>query len=235
MPSSVIVAIETSSRIGSVALGNEQELWEEQFFTGPMRHTSECLPTLKTLLAEHHCDPTDITELRLSIGPGSFTGLRIAVSLAKSMALAQTMRIVTVDTLDTIAANLTTDAIPTAQTCIALLDAKRNQFFTAGYRRDSASGPWRKDLNDSILTTDEIMEGFVAQHDCVYVLGDALVYHQEKFTHKNTIITDDSLWSPRASQVFALGQAKSNQGQFADPMTLEPFYLRGPQVTLKRR
>ena len=233
MPSSIIVAIETSSRIGSVALGDSQGLWSEAPFSGPMRHTSECLPTIKTLLAQHHHSPADISELRLSIGPGSFTGLRIAVSLAKSMALAQGVRIVTVDTLDVIAANLTDPTGPTS--CITLLDAKRNQFFAAGYTRNSNQEIWHKDLNDCILTAKEIMTGFAARHTPIHVLGDALLYHKDKFLGKKTVIADESLWSPQASKVFTLGHEKSQKGLFADPMTLEPFYLRGPQVTLKKR
>ena len=90
-------------------------------------------------------------------------------------------------------------------------------------------------MDDCILTAQEIMEGFVAQQGPVSILGDALVYHKDKFLGGNTVIVDESLWSPRAGQVFILGQEKSKHGLFADPMTLEPFYLRGPQVTLKKR
>ena len=203
-----------------------------------MRHTSECLPMIRTLLTEYGCQPRDIQQIRLSIGPGSFTGLRIAVALAKSMHLAQGVSIVTIDSLDVIAANLTEKSVPQAQTCLTLLDAKRNQFFVAGYRRHSSNGTesgWHKILDDCILTSDEIMTGFIAQHAPVYISGDALVFHQARFSSDHTIITDKSLWSPRAGQVFHLGQEKAQLGQFGDPMRLTPFYLRGPQVTLKKR
>jgi tRNA A37 threonylcarbamoyladenosine modification protein TsaB len=62
-----------------------------------MQHSSELFPAVGDLLQDHGCVPTDIDQVHLAIGPGSFTGLRIAVAMAKAMHLATAVRIVTVD------------------------------------------------------------------------------------------------------------------------------------------
>ena len=88
----VTIAIETSSRIGSVALGIQGNLLAEITFSEPLRHSSELLPSILALLDQHHFTARQIKQVFISIGPGSFTGLRIAVATAKAMALAKQER-----------------------------------------------------------------------------------------------------------------------------------------------
>ena len=85
--------------------------------------------------------PEEIEQIYISVGPGSFTGLRIAVTLAKTMHLASAAKIVAVDTLDVIAANINdyikeqTNGFP--EKIATIIDAKRGQFFIAVYQRNS--------------------------------------------------------------------------------------------------
>lgn len=262
----LILAIETSSRIGSTALALGDRLLEESAFSGPMSHSEEIFPTIEGLLARHDRGPRDIAQVHIAVGPGSFTGLRIAVTLAKSMALAQGVRIVTVDSLDVVAANLAEDSWDTAgegesrpaplpNRVAALFDAKRSQFYVGVYER---TGPnqttagesplnqvgyeipamkgdlWQKICPDSLMTAQEILDGF-AGSGTLGVLGDGLLYHREEFVRDNVRILSEGCWSPHAACVHRLGWQKARSGRFDDPLALTPFYLRGPQVTLKRR
>jgi tRNA threonylcarbamoyladenosine biosynthesis protein TsaB len=142
-----VLAVESSGRMGSVAIAAGPELLAEKSITGPMRHSSELFPGIQQLLAGLSAGPDDIKDVYISIGPGSFTGLRIAVTIAKMMNLALGTRIVTVDTLDVIAANI--DAAGTKRLAV-VLDAKRNQFFAAAY--ESRNGQWHKTIEDSLIT-----------------------------------------------------------------------------------
>src|SRR5688572_5406356 len=81
------------------------------------------------LCREQGIGPKDLAELYLSIGPGSFTGLRIGVTLAKTMSLTTGVKIVAVPTVNVLAAN----APPDAKHVIIVLDAKRDQIFTARF------------------------------------------------------------------------------------------------------
>ncbi len=102
----VVLAVETSSRIGSAALALGPRLLEELRFSGPMQHSAEIFPAIDELLKRHGYAPTDLSQIHVAIGPGSFTGLRIAVTMAKIMHLAGSVQIVTVDSLDVVAANV---------------------------------------------------------------------------------------------------------------------------------
>ncbi len=182
-----------------------------------MQHSSELFPAIGDLLRDHRYVPTDIDQVHLAIGPGSFTGLRIAVAMAKAMHLANAVQIVTVDSLDVVAANLSEapaghSDTPGDETGIvipdriaALFDAKRGQFYVSVYDRIMAvpgrpregenEGPgyripgpdnslWRKIAPDSLMTAQEIVEGF-AGSDPVGLLGDGLFYHRDSFDSRS--------------------------------------------------
>ena len=252
----IILAVETSSRIGSAALAAGPILLEERTFSGPMRHSSELFPALVDLLEGHRFAPTDLGQIHISIGPGSFTGLRIAVALAKTMHLAHGVRIITVDSLDVVAANLADanhqPAVPSR--IAALFDAKRGQFYASVYDRDAAApatdldtekqgtdyripaphnGLWKKIAPDRLMTAQEILAGF-AGTERIGLLGDGLLYHRDKFDPDRVVILPEHTWSPHARNVHHLGYQKACAGRFADPLALVPFYLRGPEVTLRR-
>ncbi len=107
MKKNLILAVETSGRVGSVAIATGRQLLAEVRLSGPMKHSAELFPAIRTLLDRFGRTPEEIEQVYISVGPGSFTGLRIAVTLAKAMRLAGSAKIVSVDTLDVIAANVT--------------------------------------------------------------------------------------------------------------------------------
>lgn len=262
----LVLAIETSSRVGSVALALGPDLLEESQFSAPLQHSAEIFPAVERLLTRHGRTPGAVAQVHLSTGPGSFTGLRIAVTIAKTMYLANAVRIVTVDSLDVVAANLSDKscqsprqgkarqqaAVP--ETIVALFDAKRGQFYAAGYRRivpgpsepqenlnedcgyripAPGDGTWHKVVPDCLMTAREIMERFAGEGR-IGLLGDGLLYHRDKFHADGLVILPERYWSPRAARVHLLGYQKAVAGRFTDPLALTPFYLRGPQVTLKK-
>jgi tRNA threonylcarbamoyl adenosine modification protein YeaZ len=101
----LVLAVETSSRIGSVAIALGEKILAETTFSAPIRHSAEIFPAISDLLSRFSRKPNQIEQVYISVGPGSFTGLRIAVTLAKTMHLANAAKIIAVDTLDVIAAN----------------------------------------------------------------------------------------------------------------------------------
>jgi len=261
MDESLILAVETSSRVGSVALALGPTLLAQTTFSAPLQHSTEVFPAISCLLDRFGRTPGDIAQIHIAIGPGSFTGLRIAVAMAKTMHLANAASIVTVDTLDVIAANIGDGpGAPPLQDSdnisfdriAAILDAKRGEFYAAVY--DRADRPqragetaftgegyeipapgnciWRKIAPDSLITAGELIERFTGDRP-LGVLGDGLLYHRDKFTAEGVHVLPQRCWSPQASMVHALGYQKAQAGLFADALTLTPFYLRGPLVTLK--
>jgi tRNA threonylcarbamoyladenosine biosynthesis protein TsaB len=259
------LAIETSSRVGSVALALDQHVLGQTAFSAPMQHSAEIFPAIVELLGRSPYGPSDLGEVHISIGPGSFTGLRIAVAAAKVMHLANGVRIVAVNSLDAIAANVKdapsgeafhSNSKESSDPCrlATLLDAKRGQFYTAvyeyergdrrpegalddpGYRIPApADGFWRKVLPDCLMTAADLRDRFATPDNPIFVAGDGLLYHLDQFQGEEVRVLDPKYWSPRATGVHLLGRQKAMLNRFSDPLTLVQFYLRRPEVTLRRR
>ena len=250
---SLILAIETSSRKGSVAISFNEKILAEKFFSAPLRHSAEIFPAIQDLLDQFGFKPDQIRHIYISGGPGSFTGLRIAVTIAKIMQLTQAVKIVAVDTLDVVAANVI-NLIPDgaisepnhklpaidAERVAAVLDAKRGQFFIAVYERDNneqqdktGRAIWKKILPDSLMTSSQFIEKFACQTRPLWLLGDGLLYYKDKFKADNVHFFNEDYWSPRAGKVLLLGRQMAIKEQFTDALTLTPNYLRKPDITIK--
>ena len=240
----LILAVETSGRLGSVAIAVGRRMLTETVFSGPMRHSSEVFPAICSLLNRFGRKPRDIEHIYISVGPGSFTGLRIAVSIAKTMHLANNVKIVAVDTLDVIAANIDgyfKQIRNDVEKIAVILDAKRSQFYIAVYQRMSAErrtasdGIWKKTHPDSLMSTSQFLGRFAGKAKPVWLLGEGLVYYADKFKAEGVRFLDEQYWAPRAEKVHLLGWKMASAGQFADPVTLQPKYLRRPEAEVKRK
>lgn len=224
-----ILAIETSSRAGSIALASGPTLLVEHVLPPDQRHAAELMPAIERLTRDAGWKPADIHQLYLSIGPGSFTGLRIAVALARSLAHALGTKIVAVPSLDVIAHN----APPELEIVLPILDAKRSQVFTALYRR--LPGGALERITDQQLTTPaailEQAHDLAGPADRIALLGEGVDYHRPAFAaHQNVVELPKELWPPRAATVHLLGYALAQQQRFADPATLLPTYIRLPEA-----
>lgn len=238
----LILAIETSGRIGSAALAKGPELLAQEKFSAPMAHSKEVFCVINDLLGRFDKSPQQIEQVYISVGPGSFTGLRIAVTIAKTMHLANATKIVAVDTLDAIAQNAldyTTDE--SAETDIkniaTILDAKRGQFFAAVYRLTSAAEPtekWKKVLSDCLITSEEFKAKFADPQNPIWLLGEGLVYYKDDFKANGIDFLPEDHWQPTAANIYKLGYRLALADKFADPVTLEPKYIQRPDAKPKK-
>jgi tRNA threonylcarbamoyladenosine biosynthesis protein TsaB len=258
----LILAVETSSRKGSVAIALNKKTLAEKVFSAPLSHSAEIFPAIRGLLEKFNLNPCQIEHIYISGGPGSFTGLRIATTIAKIMQLAQSAKIVTVDTLDVVAANVVNlipeYALPASEDKLpdidgdriaAVLDAKRGQFFIAVYERDTddeqnaavlwtpygGRSIWRKVLPDSLITPSQFLERFACKDKPVWLLGDGLLYYKDRFEAGGVNFFHEKYWSPHAGKVLLLGRYMASKGQFTDALSLVPNYLRKPDITIKSR
>ena len=99
------LAFETSGALGAVALGRGPDVLDVRQFSGPRRHAVEFLPTIDAICRSNAVTASQIERVYVSSGPGSFTGLRIGVTAARMISLANDARIVAVPTLEVIAQN----------------------------------------------------------------------------------------------------------------------------------
>ena len=125
-----VLAVETSTMCGSVALLEEEKLISEYLLDIKTTHSERLMPAIDRVLKDSEVDLSQIDGFAVSLGPGSFTGLRIGLSAIKGLALAMNKPIAGIPTLDALAHN-----IPFSRYTISpLLDARRGEVYTALYR-----------------------------------------------------------------------------------------------------
>lgn len=232
----LILAVETSGRTGSVAIANGPNLLGQTAFSAPMKHSAEILPAITALLEQAGKEPGQIDQIYISVGPGSFTGLRIAVTIAKTMSFACDTKIVAVDTLDAIAENAADymkEKNADLQKIATILDAKRGRFFVAVY--ENQNGNWQKTVDDCVMSISQFVEKFANPDQPISLIGEGLVYYRDKFKSTGIDFIDESYWAPKAEKVLQLGRQKAAKGQFTDALKLQPAYLRRPDIGKKKQ
>jgi len=220
------LAIETSGKVGSIALCEFGRVLNEEEFAHGLAHAAEIIPIIDRLCRAGGWGPQDIEQVYVSAGAGSFTGLRIAVTLAKTLALSSGAKIVAVPTVRVLAENGPGEV----GNLIIVLDAKRDQIFTARFSR--VGSEWREEEEAHLDTLVGMLERASRP---VYLLGEGLPYH-EKFIDKadsSVISTEPESWRARASVVARLGWEMAKRGEFSAADALAPIYIRRPEAEEK--
>ncbi len=236
--SAIILAIETSARLGSVALARGPQRLAERSFSAGFQHTRELMPVIAQLTAQRGWTPGQPDQIHLSIGPGSFTGLRIAVALAKALTFAHPhIKIVTVPSTDVLVQNASQAAATqnlSIQTTACVIDAKRKQIYTALYEKlfpddqpDSFIPGFRTIIPSSLMTPQELLEKSPRP---LYLLGEGLKQHSAALTAPDVFHLDSDYQQPHAAKVHACGWLRARAGLFDSPQELIPLYLRRPEA-----
>lgn len=217
-----ILAIETSIRPGSLALFEDDRLLAETSLPDQQRTTSALTPSMKGLLDKIGWQPTDVQLVATTVGPGSFTGLRVAVTTAKTLAYAVGAEIIGLNTLEVIALQAAGLEDGTMQ-IDAVIDAGRGELFAARYRllKDATV---EVVYETHIVPAAQWIESLTAP---ATVTGPAL--EKEKLTGRlppEVRIVDASLWDPCATTVGRLAWHAHQSGRRDDLWQLVPQYYR---------
>lgn len=213
----IVLGVETSGLQGTLALLRDGDCLAARSLEQPgRRHAQTLVAEVQRLLHEFGLAPRDLHLLAVSIGPGSFTGLRVGVVFAKTYAYATGAALAAVDTLRAIAAESPADI----SRLHVIADAQRNELFVGTYRRDAhgdvhREGPIRIESTDAWLCS-------LRPGD--FVAGPGLVRTGQP-AGRFTVLTQQSI-SPRAETIARLGEAQHKRRELADLWELEPFYLR---------
>jgi len=206
------LAIETSSRIGSVTLGRGDAILATAQLPEQRRHAVELLPTIDRLCRHYAIGPPDIGEIYISIGPGSFTGLRVAVTTAKVLSRVTGAKLVAVPTLEVVAANVA----PYTDRVAVMLNAKGGRCFTAVFENG------RPILGPALMTPAQLCDDFRGP-----ILGDHL---PDQDWPADVQLLDPALAVPRSESVWRIGRAMAAAGQFTPALDLVPLYVRLPEA-----
>jgi tRNA threonylcarbamoyladenosine biosynthesis protein TsaB len=168
MPMSKLLAIESSASLCSIALSIDGKLSTREQ-DGSRTHTQYMLAFIDEVLQEQQCTVAELDAIVFSAGPGSFTGVRLATSVAKSLAYAANIPLVPVSSLAAIAQTV---ARVTAchEPCLVITDARMGEVYVAEYDFDE-SGLARSVMPDILMSLDQLQE---LQFQSKRLAGDAL-------------------------------------------------------------
>jgi tRNA threonylcarbamoyladenosine biosynthesis protein TsaB len=192
----------------------QAELQHEMMLPVNERSAQTLLPTVADLMKACHWQPTDIDLVCVTSGPGSFTGLRIGVTAAKTLAFAVNAQLAGVHTLAILAASVPNRA----GRLWAIMDAQRQELFAASFDCvDYTNEPVTRIINIEAWLT-QLRSGDS-------VVGPPLAQLTSKLPVGVTAV-DVELWQPQAKTVGMLGYELFQQGRTIDPVQVVPNYYR---------
>jgi len=221
------LSFETSGAIGEVALARGQDVIARVRFHKRRAHATEFLPAIESLCRDHRVEPRQVRLVYVSAGPGSFTGLRIGITAARMIALAQEATIVAVPTLEVIAQNALLAPDPPQEIAV-VLDAKRKRVYAASFQLEGDR--YHATCKPAEVDPRAFLE--TCSPNC-HVLGEGVPYHRGAILAAQRPLLPDACYPPRAATVALLGYQKAQQGKVVDPRHLTPVYIRPPEAEEK--
>ncbi len=224
-----ILGLDTATLCGSLGIIDDDEVVAEYALRREETLSARLLPAIQTLLAEARLDLHEIDGIAVSLGPGSFTGLRVGLSAVKGLALAAEMPMAGIPTLDALAYNL---PFTPYQIC-PLLDARKEQVYTALYK-NRAGGFLEQVTPYQVLSPAALIEAI--PHQETVFLGDGVEVCRKLITQQ---LAEKALFAPlhlgflRGTTVAELGLKRIRRGEADDISALVPIYVRPSDAELK--
>jgi len=214
-----LLHLETATEVCSVALSKENKIIASICLYKGNSHIEHLFPFIEQILAENNCNISELNGVVLSIGPGSYTGLRIGASAAKGICYALNIPLIGISTLQSIVFGVINKQKKEQKALYCpMIDARRMEVFTALF-----------DENGAIITEVEakiVDEHFFApelENHIIYFCGNGMPKCQPVLQHKNARFIDVPL---DASNMLLPALEKFNNKQFEDVAYFEPFYLK---------
>jgi tRNA threonylcarbamoyladenosine biosynthesis protein TsaB len=225
----LVLGIDTATKIASAGLVRDGNALDEESCLAKSNHTETLLPLIARLLARSQVSLSEVHGIGVSIGPGSFTGLRIALSAVKGFAYALGQRVVAVPTLEALA-----HTVSDWQGSICpILDARKGEVYAAHFRRQS-QGSLERLTSDHVCTPQAFLEHLTTP--CLF-LGDALERYGDLIVERcgpAVRLLPFLTHHPRGTAVAQLAWERLCRGEFANVSTLVPSYVRKPEAEFKR-
>ena len=214
-----LLALDTSTPRATLALarGNTRLARSSEASTGG-RHGRNLIPELSTLIRSAGLTPRDLDAIAVGLGPGSYTGLRVGITAAKTLAFALGIPLVTIDSFAAIARN----APPEARLIHVVADAQRGDVFLTRFACGAAGEP---PASLGPIAVIEMTAWAATLPAGTRVLGSALDRLRVTWPAEITLGTAEQ-GQPSADALIELGHEAVEAGRWADPHSIEPAYIR---------
>jgi tRNA threonylcarbamoyladenosine biosynthesis protein TsaB len=224
----VILGIDSATPVAGVALWQDGKILREDFVNFKKTHSETLMPMVDQVLSQCEKRLEEVTALAVTLGPGSFTGLRIGLAAVKGLSLAASIPVVGVSTLDVMAHNF---AFSNALVC-PLLDARKQEVYTAFYDvRQAMPSKLGEEIacspSDFVGRARRVCEE--SRFEKIILLGDGVYPYQSDFTEQlgeQAMLAPSHLMLPRAAALADLAAVRAAKADFDDGMALRPVYIR---------
>lgn len=217
-----IILIETSTALCSVALAEYGAVAAYRESSAPKAHASLTAVFIQEMLEERGLNLADCDAVCVSMGPGSYTGLRVGVSTAKGLCFGSGKPLLAVGTLDTLVAQASGDY----RYIIPMVDARRMEVYTAVFE----NGRQITETAPAIIDENSFAE-YLEQGPCLFI-GDGAGKCADVIRHPDAHF---SQCHPKASSMLSPALAAYRAGDFKDVAYFEPFYLKEFVATVSKK
>lgn len=222
-----ILAIESSTRVATCAVMDDDSLLGEHIINDNMTHSVKLMPSVASLMDNLELQPKDIDIYAAAVGPGSFTGLRIGIASIKAMAHAHKKKTIAIPTMDALAFN-----IPFADGIIVpMLDARRDRVYCGIYKW--VDSKFIVEMEQDVLNIKDLIDLLKKRDEKIIINGDVKEKYEDMLKEElgeRVIFSTKAGQMPRASSVAELALIKFSNNESIDYKDLLPEYLRKSQA-----
>ena len=225
-----ILAFDGTAKAASVAVCENEKPLAYYTVDNGLTQSELLLPMAENLLSSLKLSFSDIDIFATSVGPGSFTGVRIGVSLIKGLAFGRKAPCIAVSTLEALAENL----VPLKGVLVPCMDARRNQVYSATFRSDGEN--IERLTEDRAISLDELADELLKFDEPIYLSGDGYSVAQRALLAKGVKLseTPELLILENGVSVARVAYKMYERGEYVTDTELSPTYLRLPQAERER-
>jgi len=223
----MILAINTSTLQFSLGLsGMDGELQAECILSTPHRHFGELFPALDFLFNSSQKSPADLRAVAVATGPGSFTGLRVGLAMAKGICHGLHLPLIGVSTLEALANQLPCSNLPVTP----MVDSRRGEVFVARFLWDAQSGNMNRVMEDRCVKIEDLLR---ICGEATILIGNHLSNQApilRKVIGQKVVLAPEDKWHLRAATIAKLGLQRFRRGNTDIMENLSPRYFRPPDL-----
>lgn len=221
----LVLAIDSTARAACAALMTDDTVIAEFTINSGHTHSETLLPLVEGVLSSKGASVDDVDLFAISAGPGSFTGVRIGISLIKGLCFGKRKKIAALSSMDCLALNLK----GFKGIVCPVMDARRDQVYTAIYKDG-------KRLTEDMLIPAETLKKMLCEYsEPIYFTGDGYSLAHEKIDLPNVCPTPERLRLQNAVSVALTGmEAYTNNTNIYTDEEVQPIYLRASQAERER-